>query len=158
MFKKNSPFQSKCAVVVVVVISLFCIDNQSVFLRIGCRSDVLLSTVSEVNEKILPAITLKQRRPKRGDQQTAIQTNLDGSERKPEDGHNAELQEGDDDEEEADEEDTHSPELDLCVLKPLEFDAPITEGQQCLALHHRRRFSRQRGSISLDGSVRLQLI
>lgn len=122
------------------------------------RSDVLLSTVSEVNEKILPAITLKQRRPGRGDRdKTETKKNLDGSAHKPADGQNAELQENEEgkgeEAEEEEEEETHSPELDLCVLKPLEFDAAITDGQQCLALHHRRRFSRQRGSISLDGIV-----
>lgn len=125
------------------------------------RSDVLLSTVSEVNEKVLPAITLKQRRPGRGDRdKTETKRNLDGSARRPADGQNAELQENEEakggeqaEEEEEEEEETHSPELDLCVLKPLEFDAAITDGQQCLALHHRRRFSRQRGSISLDGIV-----
>jgi hypothetical protein len=33
----------------------------------------------------------------------------------------------------------------------------MMDGQQCLALHHRRRFSRQRGSISLDGNILLML-
>lgn len=95
------------------------------------RSDVLLSTVCEVNERVLPAITLK-----------------------PEQLSRAEAM----DVEEADEakDEVQSPDIDVCVLKPLDFD-PLTagsgaDGGPCLALHHRRRFSRQRGSISLDGT------
>lgn len=48
-----------------------------------------------------------------------------------------------------------SPELDVCVLQPLDFDASagLIDAGQCLALHQRRRFGRQRGSISLDGNL-----
>lgn len=104
-------------------------------------SDVLLSTVCEVNEKILPAITLKQRRSGRdGDK--------DEEQRQPKRRYpiNQESVVQEDEE-------IQSPELDLCVLQPLEFDTAMMDGQQCLALHHRRRFSRQRGSISLDGNI-----
>ncbi|XP_046437357.1 potassium voltage-gated channel subfamily H member 6-like isoform X3 [Daphnia pulex] len=104
-------------------------------------SDVLLSTVCEVNEKILPAITLKQRRS--GRDETEEEQNK-GKRRYPVNQNTVAVQE---------DEEVNSPELDLCVLQPLEFDASMMDGQQCLALHHRRRFSRQRGSISLDESV-----
>nr|CAH0100109.1 unnamed protein product [Daphnia galeata] len=104
-------------------------------------SDVLLSTVCEVNEKILPAITLKQRRSGRDESE---EEKNKGKRRYPANQDTATVQE---------DEEVNSPELDLCVLQPLEFDASMMDGQQCLALHHRRRFSRQRGSISLDESV-----
>ena len=92
---------------------------------------MLLSTVTEVNERILPAITLRPNRL----------------------GREPEFQE--EEEERGEEEDEiQSPELDFSVLKPLEFDPMMCgggDGAPSLALHHRRRFSRQRGSISLDG-------
>lgn len=104
-------------------------------------SDVLLSTVCEVNEKILPAITLKQRRSGRdGDK--------DEEQRQPKRRYPVNQESVVQEDEEI-----QSPELDLCVLQPLEFDTAMMDGQQCLALHHRRRFSRQRGSISLDGNI-----
>ncbi|XP_045027334.1 potassium voltage-gated channel subfamily H member 6 isoform X5 [Daphnia magna] len=104
-------------------------------------SDVLLSTVCEVNEKIFPAITLKQRRSGRdGDK--------DEEQRQPKRRYPVNQESVVQEDEEI-----QSPELDLCVLQPLEFDTAMMDGQQCLALHHRRRFSRQRGSISLDESV-----
>ncbi|XP_059351995.1 potassium voltage-gated channel subfamily H member 6-like isoform X6 [Daphnia carinata] len=105
------------------------------------HSDVLLSTVCEVNEKILPAITLKQRRSGRDGEK-------DEEQRQPKRRYAVNQESVVQEDEEI-----QSPELDLCVLKPLEFDAAMMDGQQCLALHHRRRFSRQRGSISLDESV-----
>lgn len=97
------------------------------------RSDVALSTVCEVNEKVLPAITLPART-------LPVDDDADKGVRTP-------LQRESDDE-------VQSPELDVCVLQPLDFDAStgLIDGQQCLALHHRRRFGRQRGSISLDGN------
>jgi hypothetical protein len=102
--------------------------------------------VCEVNEKILPAITLKQRRS--GRDETEEEENK-GKRRYPVNQGTAAVQE---------DEEVNSPELDLCVLQPLEFDAAMMDGQQCLALHHRRRFSRQRGSISLDGNILLMLL
>lgn len=95
----------------------------------------------EVNEKILPAITLKQRRSGRDESE---EEKNKGKRRYPANQDTATVQE---------DEEVNSPELDLCVLQPLEFDASMMDGQQCLALHHRRRFSRQRGSISLDGNI-----
>lgn len=96
------------------------------------RSDVLLATVCEVNEKILPAITLRSKPPVSASSQEG-----GGCEHK----------------EEEDEEGIQSPDPDTYVLRPLDFD-PLTvddEPGAGLALHQRRRFSRQRGSISLDG-------
>ena len=100
----------------------------------------MLSTVCEVNEKVLPAITLKQRWPERRADEEGERNQ--GRRRYPTRQDTSQ-----------EEEELPSPELDLCELKPLEFDAAMMDGQQCLALHHRRRFSRQRGSISLDGNL-----
>ena len=90
------------------------------------RSEVVLTTVCETSEKVLPAITVPCR---------AASPDAERDERAP-------LRAQPEDQ---------SPELDVCVLQPLDFDA---SAGQCLALHQRRRFGRQRGSISLDGNRR----
>lgn len=102
-----------------------------------------------MNEKVLPAITLKQRKRDNSYDDEQQQDEASGGSK------SRQCYPVRQDTQPEDEEELPSPELDLCVLKPLDFDSAIMDGQQCLALHHRRRFSRQRGSISLDGGYQI---
>jgi len=85
----------------------------------------VLVSVSEINEKVLPAITLKRKDEPHTPTSTSELVPFDGGE---------------------------SP-GESAVSSPVNADGSEGPALPCPAFQNRRRFSRQRGSISLDESV-----
>ena len=104
-----------------------------------CRSEVVLSTVCEINERSPSTPSSASATGPPPTRPTNFKNRLVKQDSRQEVDEDSEL-------------------ADACVLKPLLDQAgivepcdPLLDDQYQQALIHRRRFGRQRGSISLDG-------